>query len=71
MADLIPLSQPTGTGKCSAGLHHPGDPETLAASARHIHLHLPTLPGLQDLLWKGAKALPGIESLLVYLEVQI
>lgn len=46
-------------------------PETLAALARHIHLHLPSLPGLQDLYWKGANTLPGIGSLLVYLEVQI
>lgn len=68
---LFLSTSPQGTGKCSAGLHHSGDPETLAALARHIHLRLPRLPGLHDLLWKGAKALPGIESLLVYLEVQI
>lgn len=49
-------------------LRGPGDP---AAVARHMHLHFPRLLGLQDLLWKGSKALPGIESLLAYLEVQI
>lgn len=48
--NLIPFKQPTGGGKCYAGLHHSGDPESLAALAKHIHLHLPRLPGLQDFL---------------------
>lgn len=63
-------TSPRGGGKCSAGLCHLGNcrpwqpwPDTSISIYR--------LPGLQDLFWKGASTLPGIESLLVYLEMQI
>lgn len=67
----FPSTSPQGGGKYSAGLHQSRDLEARATLARGIHLHLSRLPGLLDLLWKGTNTLPGIESLLVYLEVQI
>lgn len=64
----------TATARCRQGWPHSshlapqGRGQVLT---RHIYLHLSRLPGLQDLFWKGTNTLPGIESLLVYLDVQI
>lgn len=66
-AGLAPLHRPTRWGQVLCWAPSLRGRETLAGLARRIYLHLPRLPGLQDLSWKGANTLPGIESLLVYL----